>query len=244
MIKAIQSLCDRAVEPGTTVEVRGTTHGALGDQYRLFWHYDVREVLDNALKIRKSGGYDAFLVGNSLDPGIVELRELLDIPVLTFMEVGCHVACMMGERFGLISLNERMIPRYREIVVGYGLRHRLAAIEAVEVNNIRSLDAIFADRDAGAQLVEETLRASRRAIAQGSEVIIATGPLTALLGQHGVNEIDGVPLLDVQSYLAKMGEVMVKMKKLTGVHVSRRMLYEAPSEAMFKEVAKVRGIPT
>ena len=105
-LKGAQSLCDKVAAPGTTVEVRGTRHGALGDQYRFFWHYDVREVVDNGLKVRDetraSGKYDAFVVANSLDPAIVELREMLDIPVLSFMEVNCFTACMLGDRFGLV----------------------------------------------------------------------------------------------------------------------------------------------
>src|SRR5690606_9246819 len=88
-IAATQALVDRAVSAGTTVEVRGTTNGVLGDQFRLFWNYDQREVIDNALKIRRDGGYDAFVIANSLDPALVELREMLDIPVLSFMEVNC-----------------------------------------------------------------------------------------------------------------------------------------------------------
>ncbi len=35
-IAATQKLVDRSLSPGTTVEVRGTTQGVLGDQYRLF----------------------------------------------------------------------------------------------------------------------------------------------------------------------------------------------------------------
>ena len=77
-LAATQKLVDRAMSPGTTVEVRGTTHGVIGDQYRLFCNYDTREVIDNALRIRAEGGYDAFVIANSMDPVLVELREMLD----------------------------------------------------------------------------------------------------------------------------------------------------------------------
>src|SRR5688572_13862297 len=83
-IAATQALATRAAAPGTTVEVRGTRHGALGDNYRLFWHYDTREVIENGLKVRREGSYDAFVIANSLEPGLVELRELLDVPVISF----------------------------------------------------------------------------------------------------------------------------------------------------------------
>ena len=51
-IAATGRVCARAAAKGTQVEVRGTRHGALGDQFRFFWHYDVREIIDNGLSER------------------------------------------------------------------------------------------------------------------------------------------------------------------------------------------------
>src|SRR3546814_175901 len=145
-IAATQALCDSAAAPDTQVDVRGTRQGALGDQYRLFWNYDVREIIDNALRIRKEGGYDAFVLANSLDPALVELREIMDIPVVSFMEVCCFHACTMGERFGLVVPNMKMVPRYREIPIGYGLRDSLSSVEGIEFENIRGFGAVFTDQ--------------------------------------------------------------------------------------------------
>lgn len=241
-IAATQGLCDRAASPGTTVDVRGTTEGALGDQFRLFWHYDVREVIGNALRIRKEGGYDAFVLANSLDPALVELREMLDIPVVSFMEVSCFVACMMGEKFGLVAPNRKMIARYREIPIGYGLRDRLAAVESLDFDNIRGFNDAFTDQELGDACVAQILAASERCIAQGAEVVIPTGPSAALLATRGVFTLGKVPLLDGYSLLVKASEMMVSMHKLTGVHVSRHLLYEAPSEEYIQRVAGVRNI--
>ena len=131
-VAATQALADKIAAPGTTVEVHGTREGAYGDQYRLFWHYNVREIIRNGLDAGKSGKYDAFVLANSLEPGLIELREVLDIPVISFMEACCFTACSMGERFALIVPNEKFIPRYREIVYGYGIISRLAAIDLTQ----------------------------------------------------------------------------------------------------------------
>ncbi|WJR80941.1 aspartate/glutamate racemase family protein [Bradyrhizobium sp. NP1] len=241
-ISATQALCDRAAAPGTKVEVRGTTEGALGDQFRLFWHYDVREIIANALNVRKSGGYDAFVLANSLDPALVELREMLDIPVVSFMEVCCFISCTMGERFGLVVPNRKMTARYREIPIGYGLRDRLASVEAIEFDNIRGFNDVFVDEKLGDRCVDQILAASRRAIDNGAEVVIPAGPPATLLAQRGIFKLGGVPLLDSYSLLVKAAEMMVSMHKLTGVHVSRHLLYEAPSSEYIQRVANVRNI--
>jgi allantoin racemase len=241
-LAACQSVLERAKAPGTTVEVHGTRHGALADQYRLFMNYDVREVIDLGLRIRREGGYDAFVLANSFDPGLVELREMLDIPVVSFMEVACFSACMMGERFSVIGPNRKFIPRYREIVHGYGLRERLASVEGIEFDDIRSFNDAFADRAAGDRALEQIMAAIRRAIAAGAEVVIPAGPAAVLLATRGCFELEGVPLLDVNSLLVKTAETMVEMKRLTGTHISRRLLYQAPSEELVRQVAEVRGI--
>lgn len=241
-LRATQELCNEAAAPGTTVEVRGTRQGALGDQYRLFWNYDVREIIDHALAIRQSGGYDAFVLANSLDPALVELREMLDIPVVSFMEACCFHACTMGERFGVVVPNEKMVPRYREIPIGYGLRDRLASVEAIDFSNIRGFDTVFTDRAAGDDCVAQILAAARRSIALGAEVVIPAGPSATLLAQRRIFDVDGVPLLDAYRLLVKATELAVEMKRLTGIHVSRRLLYQSPPAEYVRKVADVRGI--
>jgi Asp/Glu/hydantoin racemase len=237
-IDGTQALVDKAASPGTMVEVHGTREGALGDQYRFMAHYDTREVIENGLKIRRDGGYDAFVVANSLDPALVELREILDIPVLSFMEVSCFTACMMGETFGLVVPNDKFMSRYKEIVYGYGLRDRMTGVEPLSYDNIRSIGDAFA---AGGPLVREAIAVSRKVIAQGAEVLILPGPAAAVMATHDQREIDGIPVLDSYSLLVKMAEALVGMKRLTGIHVSRRRLYQSPAPDLLRKAAAIHG---
>jgi allantoin racemase len=233
-----------AAAPGTTVEVRGTREGALGDQYRFFWHYDVREVVDNGLRVRTavrtSKTYDAFVIANSLDPGLTELREIMDIPVLSFMEVSCSTALMMGDSFGLMVPNDKFAAHYKEIVVRYGMRDRLAGIEALSYDNVRDIGPAF---KAGTSLVKEIEAAARRVIASGAEVVICPGPAAATMARAGIHQIDGVPILDSYRLLVKTAEAWISMKRLTGVHVSRRRLYRTPSPELLEQCARARNMP-
>jgi Asp/Glu/hydantoin racemase len=239
-IAGTQALVDTAVSPGTTVEVRGTREGVLGDDYRLFWHYDVREVIENGLRIRQTGGYDAFVIANSLDPGLTELREILDIPVLSFMEVSCSTALMMGESFGLVVPNDKFAAHYKEIVVRYGMRDRLTGIEALPYENVRDIGPAFKSGD---KLLKEIEAACRRVIATGAEVVICPGPAAAMAAKAGLYEIDGVPILDSYRLLVKTAEAWVAMQRLTGVHVSRRRLYRKPPAALIEQCAQARNLP-
>jgi allantoin racemase len=241
-LSATQMLVDRAMPPGVEVHVRGTTHGVIGDQYRLFCHYDSREVIDNALRIREQGGYDAFVIANSMDPVLVELREMLDIPVLSFMEVCGFTACMMGDRFGVIGVNRKLMAWYRSILEGYGLGGRLAAVEHMDVTDTRSLDLGFTDRSFGDMLQAQVMDAGRRAVAKGAEVLFVGGPPGALMAQRGIFRIDEAPLLDTYSLLAKSAETMATMHRLTGVCVSRHLLYASPAPDLVRKVASAYGV--
>lgn len=241
-IAATQKLVDGIVAPGTTVHVRGTTHGVLGDQYRLFCNYDSREVIDNALRIRVERDYDVFVVANSLDPVIVELREMLDIPVVSFMEACCFAACSMGDRFSVIGVNRKLMSWYRSIVVGYGLESRLASVEHMDVADTRSLNNGFTDRASGDELERQVVAAGRRALDKGAEVLFVGGPPGALMAQRRVFEIDGAPLLDTYSLLAKHGEMAGALHRVTGQCVSRRVLYASPSPELTSKVGKAYGV--
>ena len=241
-LSTAQRLVDRAIAPGTAVEVRGTTHGVLGDQYRLFCNYDSREVIDNALRIREEGGYDAFVIANSMDPVLVELREMLDIPVLAFMEACSLTACTMGDRFGVIGVNRKLMAWYRSIVCSYGLGSRLAAVEPMDVNDTRSLDLGFTDPAFGDMLQEQVVEAGRRAIAKGAEVLFVGGPPGALMASRGIFAIDTAPLLDTYMLLAKLAETMATMHRLTGVCVSRHLLYESPAPELTRKVGAAYGV--
>jgi Asp/Glu/hydantoin racemase len=241
-LDATQELVDRAMPAGVEVEVHGTTHGVIGDQYRLFCNYDSREVVDNALRVREEGGYDAFIIANSMDPVLVELREMLDIPVVAFMEACSFTACQMGDRFGVLGVNRKLMAWYRSIVCSYGIGNRLAACEPMDVQDTRSLDLGFTDPAFGDMLQAQVEDAGRRAIAKGAEVLFVGGPPGTLMAQRGIFAIDGVPLLDTYTLLAKTAESLAAMHKLTGVCVSRHLLYQSPPPELTRKVAAAYGV--
>lgn len=243
-IAATQALCDQAASPGTSVEVRGTRYGALGDQYRLLENFDTQEVIANALRIRQEGGYDAFVLANSLDPALVALREILDIPVVSMMEVCCFTACTMGETFALIVPNDKFIPRYREIVAGYGLERRLAAIDCIQFDHTPDLNRLFVEPELGDEAVRQFVSAAQRTVEKGAEVLIAPGPPMTLLASRGIFEIEGVPVVDGFRLLVKATEVAASMHRLTGVCVSRKRLYRQPPRELLHRAAEEYAIDT
>jgi len=61
------------------------------------------------------------------------------------------------------------------------------------------------------------------------------------MATHDQREIDGIPVLDSYSLLVKMAEALVGMKRLTGIHVSRRRLYQSPAPDLLRKAAAIHG---
>lgn len=241
-INGVQKYLDKVVSPTTEIHVHGTTHGAYADQYRILFHYDEREIITNGLKSQHEG-YDVFALGNSLDPGVTALREILDIPVVVQMEVSCAVACMTGEQFGIIATNDKYIPRYREIVRGYGFTSRLAAVDSVRFDHLPRIHQAFEDEEVFSTVVEAFKQSARRLIDAGADTVFATGVHTTIAALAGVREIDGAIVQDTYALLALFAETAAATHQLTGQWTSRKSLYAKPPANELAAAAELYDIP-
>ena len=238
-----QDVCQAAASPGTIVEVHGTRNGALGTQFDFLRHFDGADVIANALKVRAEGGYDAFLIANAYDAVLTEVREILDIPVLSSLEISCFTACQMGKSFALIGPNHKSIARYRDLIEGYGLSSRLIDIVAVDLASYDKFVGNIAAGDPNDQTLQDVLELADQCLEKGAEVIIPLGPPAALLSARKVFEYKGAPLIDSNSLIVKMGEAMASMHKLTGCSVSRRLKYQRPTDDIMEAARRIRQIP-
>ena len=240
--EALRAAVRMSADPGTEVEIHAIERGGgVADQYRYLEYRDTREVLDNAIQAEKLG-FDAFLLGNILDPGVDECRELLHIPVLGLCETNLHLACMMGRRYGVITVNPKFTPRILENVRRYGLWQQMAAVELMRVTRLSSLAAGFVPGDAQAAILDQFRTAARSCLAQGAEVLFpAGGTLMVLLSYLGIREVDGAPILDGIPSLIKMGETAVKLGGLLGTFTSKALTYRPPEGDVLAQVHHCYG---
>src|SRR5688572_15361529 len=242
-----QHLCS-VVDPGTQIEVHGTKKGGLGEQFRIFQAIDLPDIIDNVLKCKHATDengekrYDAFVSLNSTDPALVEAREILDIPVVGFLETTAHLACMMGRKFSLITPNPKFALSFEQKLKLYGLDERLASIEAMDIPNLGDFRQAFIHAEAHTRVMNEFDAAARRAIAAGAEVLIPCGSHAVLQARRGVREIDGALIVDGLAMLIKMAEMAVKLHKIMGTVVSRKMLYQMPGADVLAKAKQDYGI--
>ena len=227
----LKSMASRATE----IVIRGARVGRI-DSYRFWESLDAMSILDSVLEAEQNG-FDAVAIGNMLDPGLREARSMVDIPVLGLGETSMLTACMMGSRFGLVSVNRYMGGRFDENVSRYGLRERLAALECMALTP-HELDACFSDEAARQRAVDAFRKAARATLAAGAEVIIpAGGRIVAFLKANEIREVDDAPVLDGIVALISATESAIRLRASMGTFVSRRRLYAKAPEAAIRDVA-------
>jgi allantoin racemase len=240
--RALTAILRDAAEPGTEIDVHGLTSGkAIADQYRYLEHLDTAEVLDNGLRAEREG-YDALLIGNVFEPGMHALRELLNIPILGLLESSVHLACLMGASFSIVNVNPKFIRKVTENVNSTGLRSRLVSIDTMRIERGQVLDRAFEDKSVRDEVVAQFSEAARVGIGKGAETIIPAGGIVmTILAFAGVHRIDDVPIVNGLIALTKMAEMAVRIRRLTGVFTSKRMMYAPPSGKLLEDIRAVYG---
>jgi allantoin racemase len=210
--------------PGVDVTFAGMPEGTYGTHvpadvvvYPYLVSLHIQFILDNALRAQAQG-YDVFAVGSVQDPGLVEARSLLDIPVVGYGEAAMHDACCLGGRFAVIAFQRGFDQIMDQRIRALGLAER--AVPTLLI------DADFADVGKGLQdpahLVERFHVTARRAIASGAEALIPGQLyLSEAIFHAGITRIDDVPIVDGVTATLKMAEAMADFRR-AGIAVTRR----------------------
>ena len=185
----IRSEAERSASPATQITMLTAPFGVAYIETRfeaLIGAYAAAQ-----LAAEHHADHDAVIVGAFGDPGLSGLREALPIPVLGLTESALASACLLGHRFSIVAISQRIQAWYREVVEANGLIGRLASIRALE-RPLASIGAVQADHG---QALRELCE---RCVAEdGAEVVILAGaPLAGLArslrGQLAVPVVDGV----------------------------------------------------
>ena len=185
----IEAEARRSADPGTVVTMKTAPSGVAYIETRF-------EALLGAhataqLAAEHHAGHDAVIVAAFGDPGLAALREVLPVPVLGMTESALATACLLGHRFSIVAISQRIQAWYREVVESHGLVGRLASIRALD----RPLASIGGVQDEHADAL---LALCERAVHEdGAEVVVLAGaPLAglarALHGRLPVPVVDGV----------------------------------------------------
>jgi allantoin racemase len=168
----------------------------------------LRQVVDNISRAEREG-YDAAAITIVQNIGLREARAVVDIPVASYGEAAMHIACMLGQRFGVVAFDRAIADIVEREIAYLGLGSRAVPVEVVDTDYGGVVEA-FARPD---RLVDAFTKAARRLIDHGADAIIPGQTIMAeVLWQHDVHRIDEVPIMDALGVTIAMAELLVRLR--------------------------------
>lgn len=79
----------------------------------------------DAFRRAEAEGYDAAVPLGTLDLGVGAGRSAVDIPIIGPAEAMLHIACMLGNRFGLLVYSQTSLVLCRRTVAQYGMTDKV-----------------------------------------------------------------------------------------------------------------------
>lgn len=139
------------------------------------------------LLARHAGQVEGVLLAVSHDTALDAARQLMPCPVVGMTEAACLTACLLGGRFGLVTMGA--VAPYRELIEArHGLGARLAGLATIPST---PQDAV---RDP-ARVEAELAEAISGLVAQGADAVVLGGAALAGMGPR-LQARAAVPLLD------------------------------------------------
>ncbi len=232
-IERLQAFLDEAASAGVHVEVHGLDppdrHFHALTEFRC-----AAQTIRNALEAERAG-YDAFVIGHFQEPGLLEVRGAIDIPVIGLGEASLLAALSMGGRLGLVTIDPCFIDWHERQVRAHCFDRRVAGIRAVHMD-LPSFMRAFTDEDTYVRVRADFIEQVRPLVAAGAEVILPAGGLPMLLfARERPFIIDGALVLNGVAVAVKAAEMALALRDLTGSVVSRRGTYAKASEACIEE---------
>jgi allantoin racemase len=248
-VASLKEHMKKVTRPDTIVEIHGSHPGTHGHKpgdgpstdvgYAYLQSLHMQQFAYAAI-LAEERGFDAFTIGTLPEPGLREIRSLVNIPVVSYGEANMLTACQLGLKFGVLLFIKEMIPQIETNVKIHGLESRFAGARYVGF----PAGDVIPNSSMSPEIMDVFMSNARALIAQGADVIIpGEGPLSQLLKKIGISRVDDVPVMDTIGTLLKNAEMMVDMQREVNVTRSTRGYYQAmPPRERIKELTHLYGI--
>jgi allantoin racemase len=226
----------KKILPDVQVEIHGVAKSIPDVEYRYVEYLNKKEIIDKLIQADVEG-YDAVALGCFLDPGLEEARGVVSIPIVTMGESSMLFSCMLGSKFSIITYNERLIHIYERNIKLYGLENRAGKIGVMNSNLTELAESLNDPKS----IIEDFINTSKELIKSGTEVIIpGCGLLNLLLVENHISMIKkyNVPVVDCVGLNLLITYSMAKLKNISGVSTSRKLLYTTPPKDIMEKIKR------
>lgn len=240
----------KVMNPGTEVGVKALNPGmvSLAGFGAYFEFLNRGQIIEKVIEADREG-YDAVVVHCFADPGVRIARSVVNIPVIGPGESSLLFACMMGYKFGVVTVNApNAVPGMEAMIREYALEDRAIHKPVRPITMPWKEWLRKGPKEAIELVLPDIIEKSRECVADGADVIVIgctmLGPLCTLSGIAKIPDSD-IPILDCLAVALKTAEHVVDLNAKLGLPpVSRASLYGQPREKDFNRFREVFGLKT
>jgi allantoin racemase len=233
--QSLRKHCREVARSDTSVDIYGTD--VLSERIessRYIESLHISHILNNAMRAEREG-YDVFAMGCMLDPGFLEVREVIRIPVIFAAEVCFHLACMLVQKFALLGYNEAVLRRVSQQVEMYGLEKWLIPADSFSISLLELQDGFKRPE----HIIREVGSIAKKAAGGGAGALLSTcNCLNMILIDNQVREIEGLIIMDNVGATVKAAEFMADLSRI-GVGRSKKGAYAPLSK---QDLASIRKL--
>jgi allantoin racemase len=188
--EAVTAAIDQALEPlrfanGPEIVCSTLAEGPAGIETQA----DVESVtLPLRRMVEADNASDAFVIACYSDPGLHVCREGTARPVFGIAECGVLTALARAERFGVIAIRQRSIPRHLRYLRQMGLMERLAGERPLEMS--------VAESASGENTLDRMVEVGRALKEEDGANAIVMGCAGMARHRAALEEALGVPVID------------------------------------------------
>lgn len=164
-------------------------------------------------------GYDAAFVSCFADPGVIEGRGVVNIPIVGACEASMYLASMLGQNFSIIVNFPIDIPRIIEKAKFYGVYEKIKSFRSIDMST-RERGSHFSRGDPEKNR-KRLLEAARKAVEEDGAEVIVGGCGSQNWFRLGLQEELGVPVIDCAIAALKVAEFMADLYHNFGISHSR-----------------------
>lgn len=213
------------VRPDTEVVLHGLLPGTYKSSYPIeelkygpFAQLHFNQLLAAGVAAQQQG-FDAYAMCFLGSPLLAELRSILDIPVVTYLEAVGHFASFFGQRFGLIQFAPEISDWPAKYFTQFGVERQFAGVIPT---GFSPMD-VFGGFDNPAPVIARFEEAVRRFVRETGVDVVVPGemPLNVFLTANGLHRVDDVPIVDGCAVTLMLTEMMVDLRTRFGLSHSR-----------------------
>jgi allantoin racemase len=217
------------------IESSTEIHGVLFDsrlphmEYEFYENIAVHKIVWEIVEAEKAG-YDAAIIGCFYDPGLMESRELVEMPVIGVCEASLTLASMISAgKFSVLVGRRKWIPKMMNNAKNYGLDTRIVSWRSLDLTVPDMINDLDKTREA-------IMRESKAAIEEDMAECIVLG-CTGMIGRAlEAQQKLGVQVLDPVLCGIKVAEMRAILWRRYGITQSKIGGYEPPPKDEFKTI--------